>query len=192
MTNYNTDEEVWKDAVGYEGYHRVSNTGKVMGVKKFPNMPENRLLNGSTSKHGYIYVHLRKYGIGKKEKVHRLVAKAFVPNPQNKPQVNHKDGDKKNNCASNLEWATSRENNIHALRTGLRKTDLEQLARAQNISAKKAMVKIDKYSVDGEYICTYESLKDAAEAIGVKGTAGIVRVAKGRGRTAYGYKWKYE
>lgn len=77
------------------------------------------VLKPRISKHGYYYVNIYKNNNRKTVKNHRLVAEAFIPNPENKPEVNHKDGDKLNNKISNLEWVTSSENIYHAVHTGL-------------------------------------------------------------------------
>lgn len=91
--------EIWKDCKGYEGLYQVSNLGRVWNIKL------QRYLKGSYDKDGYIQVYLTaKNGKCKIERVHRLVALAFLDNPNNYPQVNHKDENKSNNCVDNLEW----------------------------------------------------------------------------------------
>lgn len=98
-------EVVWKDIAGYEGHYQVSNTGMVRSIKKNPLM-----LKGDHQRNGYRRVYLWK-GNGKKNYlVHRLVAEAFVPNPNGYPEINHIDENKDNNDASNLEWCTHRYN----------------------------------------------------------------------------------
>ena len=123
-------EEVWKDIKGYEGLYQVSNLGN---IKRLERIMENRgtysglykikesILKPRENKdrNGYYEISLRKDGTEKRFKVHRLVAYAFIDNPYNKPEVNHIDGNKSNNCAYNLEWMTSKENKEHAWRTGL-------------------------------------------------------------------------
>lgn len=185
-------KEVWRDVVGYEGYYMVSNLGRVMGIKKFPNMPDNRIAKGSISMHGYHYVHLRKDTVSKNKKVHIMVAQAFIPNPHGKPHINHKDGNKLNNSVDNLEWCTPTENNRHALRTGLRKIDLDSLAKGQAISAEKCKRKVVQLSLDGENLREYDSIKEAAKSVGSKSTANIINVCKGKGKTSFGYKWMYK
>jgi len=189
---YSTQEEVWKDAIGYEGYYKVSNIGRVMGIKKFPSKPDNRIAKGSISKHGYHYVHLRKDTKSKNKKVHIMVAEAFIPNLENKPHINHIDGDKMNNSVNNLEWCTPLENNRHALKTGLRRIDLNQLSKAQAISAEKSKKPVKQFDSEGNYIRTFESLKEASEHIGANGTGGIVNACKGKYKTSSGYKWAYD
>lgn len=97
-------QEMWKYVKGYEGAYSVSNTGRVYSHKS------EKILK--TSATGYGCVMLRKDGAGKIKYVHRLVAEAFVPNPENKPEVNHIDHNTQNNFASNLEWVTHLENCI--------------------------------------------------------------------------------
>jgi hypothetical protein len=117
--------EIWKDIIGYEGLYQVSNYGRVKSLDKVVKCKGNKTkLNKSKIKkiyqHRYNQVHLTDGKIEKCHKVCRLVAKAFIPNPQNKLTVNHIDGNKLNDCVSNLEWATHSENLKHAYATGLK------------------------------------------------------------------------
>ena len=121
--------EIWKDIKNYEGLYQVSNLGNVRrirqyvmqhkGITCFERIVNERQLKFNYDKQCYLLVHLCKDGIRKCKKVHRLVAEAFIENPLNKPYVNHKDGNKKNNNVDNLEWVTPSENNIHACKLGL-------------------------------------------------------------------------
>lgn len=117
--------EIWKPITGYEGLYSVSNLGNIKslervvphgksGTRRFPEK-----LKTPTDVHGYLYCHLYKNNSSKRFAVHRLVAEAFIPNLDGKPEVNHKDGDKHNNCVENLEWATKSENMRHAASIGL-------------------------------------------------------------------------
>ena len=99
------ENEIWKDIKGYEGIYQVSNLGRVYNCRY------NRLLSTPTNrKKKYVDVALNKNGVAKSYKVHRLVAEAFIPNPNNLPFVNHKDENPSNNCVDNLEWCTNEYN----------------------------------------------------------------------------------
>lgn len=105
--------KVWSPINGYEGIYIINRYGSIYNIIK------KRTIAQSTDKDGYLFVRLRKDKKDKPFKVHRLVAIHFISNPENKPTVNHKFGNKKDNFYLNLEWATSREQNIHAHANGL-------------------------------------------------------------------------
>lgn len=109
-------EEIWKDIKGYEGYYQVSNLGRVKSNGNRSNHKTEKLLSLNKNSKGYLRVMLYRECKYKSFFVHRLVAEHFIPNPLNLPQVNHLDCDKTNNCVSNLEWCTNRENTIHSYR----------------------------------------------------------------------------
>lgn len=118
--------EIWNSISGYEGLYEISNYGAVKSLSKVWISGNNRkcshegkLLNQFCDAVGYRFVGLYKDKKIKYLKVHRLVASAFCENIENKPQVNHKDGDKSNNYYENLEWCTAKENTQHAIKTGL-------------------------------------------------------------------------
>lgn len=118
--------EIWKDIIGYEGLYQISNLGNIKALEKsvwngqgYIHFPEI-IRKPNPDKDGYLNITLSNCGKVKTYKIHRLVAEMFIPNLKNKPQVNHKDGNKTNNCADNLEWCTNQENQQHAYRTGLK------------------------------------------------------------------------
>lgn len=100
------DKQVWKDIQGFEGLYEVSNFGNVRSLK----YGKIKYLKPADDGNGYYFVNLSKNGIVKNFKIHRLVANAFIPNPNNLPQINHKDEDKTNNKANNLEWCNNQYN----------------------------------------------------------------------------------
>jgi hypothetical protein len=113
--------EVWKDIKGYEGRYQVSNKGRVKSLPKRRGrgvgyMCEENILKPTKHHHGYFIVNLRANGKGTTIEVHRLVAKAFICNPDNKPQINHINGIKTDNRTENLEWCTNGENQLHKYR----------------------------------------------------------------------------
>ena len=119
-------EEIWKPIKGYEGVYEISNLGKVKRLSAKVNSrngslrnEREKILKKAINKFGYEYVCLTINGNQQKKKVHRLVAEAFIDNPQNKPQVNHINGIKSDNKSENLEWCNNQENMKHAFKIGL-------------------------------------------------------------------------
>lgn len=120
------EEETWRDIEGYEGFYQISNDGKVKSLGRVAECgpgrfrhSHDRLLSTKTSS-GYCMAYLYRNGDREAVLVHRLVAIAFIPNPDNKPFINHKNGIKDDNRVENLEWCTSSENVRHALNKGLK------------------------------------------------------------------------
>lgn len=152
--------EIWKPVVGLEGIYEISNLGNVksidritIGINGIKQHRKGKMLSFHYNRKGYKRVQLGKYGV---KVVHQLVAKAFIPNPENKPQVNHIDGNKENNSSDNLEWVTMKENLDHAWREGLRNVDSfhkYNSSRARRVS---------QFSLDGSFIRSFDSLQEAA------------------------------
>ena len=163
-------EEIWKDVQGYEGYYQVSNLGRVKSLKrhapydtkygKRAKYVNEKILAETEAHNGYSRVHLRTETTNMNKLIHRLVAETFIPNPLNKPQINHIDGNKKNNCVSNLEWATQSENMQHAFRTGL--CDIEKMKIKCKLGSAKYAKPIIAYK-DGEIFKEFFSKGDACK-----------------------------
>lgn len=118
------ENEIWKPVAGYDGLYEIINTGRVKypckKIKRYWRgrhqtfRRKEKITVGHVNRKGYLEIKLQKGAIKKPCRVHRLVAQAFIPNPNNLPQINHKDGDKKNNKATNLEWCDNSHNIKHA------------------------------------------------------------------------------
>ena len=148
--------EEWRDVKGYEGLYQVSNYGKVRHMMFKNNIVEKKqikLLKLYTNKQGRVYISLYKNGHRKNCIVHRLVAGAFLDNPQGLPEVNHIDGNPSNNFVKNLEWCTKKYNAQHAYYNNL------TVLRARNESEKKTVIRSD-----GKI---YESIRSCAREMGV-------------------------
>lgn len=122
------ETEIWKDIEGYKGYYQVSNLGRVRSLDRVTQRTygrassqrsRGRILRGSIGNHGYPAVSLYKDGKRKEKTIHRLMAIEFIPNPTNKPFINHKDGIKTNNRLDNFEWCDCLYNNQHAKENNL-------------------------------------------------------------------------
>lgn len=172
---------MWKDIKGFEGYYQVSDYGLVKSLSRTiirnnnPYKIQERILSPAKHKSGYLYVMLSKDGLDYMKKVHRLVAEAFIPNPNNLPCVNHKDENKRNNLSSNLEWCTIGYNANYSQNT---------IKAAKSIAIK--IVSIDK---EGNKIL-YDSANLAARYVNGDASA-IIKVAKFINKTHRGYVWRY-
>lgn len=167
---------------GYEGLYEVDTGGNVWS---FHRGGRKRITN-HVGHSGYHRVCLSKNGQTRHIKVHRLVAAAFIENPENKKCINHKDGNPANNNLSNLEWVTHSENHLHAFRILGRKGSLLNKHGKEHPSSKPVI----QYDLEGNYIAEYESCTDAGKATGCFARS-IGQVALGRLKTTGGYKWKY-
>lgn len=131
-------KEIWKDVVGYEGYYKVSNNGIVVRVagkvprhngKGIVNVPAKKMQPLDNGK-GYLRIKLTKNNKPRRVMLHRIIAEAFIPNPNKLSTVNHKNAIKKDNRIENLEWVTFKDNIAHAFSMGLRKCTKEQRLKA--------------------------------------------------------------
>lgn len=182
--------EIWKDIEGYEGFYQVSNLGRVKSLERdvyYPNGTiirhmEEKILVPSLGGGGYPFVHLHKNRKIKQEYVHRLVAMAFIENPENKPQVNHRDEVKTNNVVENLEWCTSVYNANYGTRIQRCVQNHRSYKLGNNPSAKAVFcVELNK---------TFDCAKRAEEELGIWGTS-IIKVCKGKAKTTGGFHWRY-
>ena len=189
-------KEIWKTAIYdgevYEGLYRVSNLGRIMSLN-YRNTGKAELMNLSKTKKGYLQVVLSKNKEKKTCKVHRLVAETFLPNPENKPEVNHIDEDKTNNFVflnedgtvnkekSNLEWKNHRDNCNHGTRN-------ERTAKANtNGIRSKPVIQL---TLDGEFVREWSSTNEC----GRNGfnQSNVVNCCNGKRKTHKGFRWMYK
>lgn len=179
-------QEIWKDVVGYEGMYKVSNLGNIISVRR--NYKKGIWYITPFDNGGYLRVSLVVNNKRTNLLVHRIVAEAFIPNPENKDSVNHIDGCKTNNTVENLEWVTKSENIKHAIKIGLRPSYRPHRSmRGSNSSLSK---KICQYDKDGNLIREWGAAGDAADALGLHERF-ILRVCRGERKTYSGFIWKF-
>lgn len=166
--------EIWLPVPKWEDLYEVSNLGNVRSIRK------NKLLKPSLTYRGYLLVGLSKKHTRETWLIHRLVATAFIPNPNNLEQVNHVDGNKLNNILGNLEWCTRLQNVAHARQIGLVNSDKGNKP-----------IPIIQYDKEMVQIQTFESGIEAAKTTGFF-QSGINHCLKGRLKTYKGYVWRYE
>lgn len=174
-------EEIWKPIYGYENY-QVSNTGLVKNNSSW------KVLNKNTigKYHGVTLCKSSQHR--KMQLIHRLVAKAFIPNPDNKPQINHIDGNKLNNHVSNLEWCTASENSIHSYKLGLSTPSKNNLG---NFGAKAHRRRaVIAYKKNGEFVGNYPTIRQAAKVFNIS-EGSIWNCINGRSKSGFGFIWKY-
>ena len=179
--------EIWKLIDGYENYE-VSNFGRVRcksckqwNGKNFFNKKE-KILKYRFTKAGYARVNLYQNGIGTDYYVHRLVAKAFLPNPENFPEINHKDENKGNNRVDNLEWCTAKYNINFG--TAIRRRTLKKIGKTINNKS------VAQYGADGTLVQIYKSVTEARQITGIDNSY-IGKVANGKAKIAGGYIWRW-
>jgi hypothetical protein len=178
--------EIWKDIKGFENYYQVSSLGRVktlkrvgLNVNRYKFTIKERILRVGHDKDCYELVTLTVNRKPTTCKVSRLVAEAFIPNPEDKPEVNHKDGNKTNNRIDNLEWSTPKENTQHSYKIGLNPNTRNNIRQS---------IPIWQLTLDGKFIKEWPSAIEVKRSLGFDQGLISSRVA-GRGRTAYGFRW---
>ena len=192
-------EEEWRDIAGYEGYYQVSSLGWVRSLERWvqdkfgmkaPYRIPPKILKPKRAQNGYLFVNLSKEGHAHPHRIHRMVAEAFIPNPDGLPEVNHKNEDKTDNRVENLEWCSVVYNNTYGTR-------LERTAKQPH---NHPVIMLD---IEGNQLRRFQSVCEAARHLianghsiaGKKTTANSIRAVcqhKAQRHTAYGYRWKFE
>lgn len=182
--------EEWRDIKDWEGLYQVSNMGRVRSLgKNFirsdskPYTRPPRILKQLTYKNGYMKVELTKRGFAKRYYVHRLVAQAFIPNPDNLPEVNHKDENSSNNVSENLEWCSHKYNSNYGTRAERIKKTLKLIHKS---------VPVEMYDKDGRFIRRFDSIQEASKELHIYGSSITECCRHKRRKTAGGYIWRYE
>lgn len=180
--------EEWKDIKGYENIYQISNFGNIRRINRWAGnqcksvyVADVKDVLPYMDDFGYMKVCLSYHNKSKHFRVHRLVAQAFIPNPDKLPQVNHKDEDKTNNRVDNLEWCTAAYNSNYGTRT--QRISEKNLVRG----AKRS---INQYSKDGVFIREWKSLTDAANTLGLR-ISKISSCCHNRNKSSGGYIWKF-
>lgn len=166
-------QEIWKDIKGFEGLYQISNLGNVKSFYK----GRTYIKKCTLGSRGYLFVNLSKNKKNKAFRVHRLVAKEFLPNPNNYLEVNHRNGNKLNNCVDNLEWCSRSYNVSHAWKNKLNKG---------------ASKKVLQYDLHNNLIAEFISSSEASRVLHING--GNIRACCNhsyRHKTAGGYIWRY-
>ena len=171
-------EEIWKPIKGYEGLYEVSSLGRVKSLQRIDNnnhsLKEKIMIQHN--KYGYQTICLSKHGKHQYFRVHRLVAQAFIPNPNNYTIVNHIDENKQNNCVDNLEWCTQKYNVNHG-------TSIEKIKQHHSKP-------VYQYTMDGNLIHKWDSCMDIHRKLGYS-QGNISACARGERNSCGGYIWKY-
>lgn len=186
--------EVWKDIKEYEGFYQISSYGRVRNSK-------DEIIAQRSDKNGYKVINLSKKGTKKTYRVHRLVAETFIENPNNFPEINHKDETRDNNHVENLEWCDRKYNNNYGHKieksaaymkaNGPKGKDnyfSSHIFVGANHARSKSVIQMDHA---GNIIATYDCARSAAESVNCSPSA-ITAVCRGEREQAKGYIWQYK
>jgi len=191
-------EEIWKDIDDYFGIYQVSSHGRIKSLGRLVKGPSHiggelyikgKLLKQVKRKDGYCGINLHRETVQNNFLVHRIVANAFIPNTENKPEVNHKNGIKTDNRVENLEWVTTSENLIHAHKIGIKHPNKNLLGKkgCEHPTSKIVI----KYDLSGNFLEEFQSTHEASRLTGIN-RGSICQCSRGEYNSAGGYKWKYK
>lgn len=188
--------EIWKDIEGFEWFYMVSNLWRIKSIdrnilyKKNERFYKWKILTSTTK--NYIFVHLSNKNKERKRMLaHRIIAKAFIPNPENKPFINHKNWIRNDNRVDNLEWCTCKENNRHAYFILKKQSKLFfENNPAEKWSKNKRSKKINQYTLSGEFIRKWDSIWEATRWTWIL-QPHICQCCKWKLKYTWWYKWSY-
>lgn len=181
-------EEIWKDIEGFEGIYQISNYGRLKSLSRSVKIKsgfrttKEKIIKPSIGTCGYYQYPLTNGGVRKTILIHREVAKAFVNNPNNLCEINHKDENKLNNFFGNLEWCDKKYNNTYKDR---KKREIE--TQRNTHPSRKRILQIDE---NNYVVCEYQSIREAERMTGIR-HSNICETLKGRRKSAGGYYWEY-
>lgn len=176
----NNTSDTWKYIKNYKGIYKINTKGEIYSFYT------QKYLKSKKHPKGYLYIGLCKKGKRNTFKIHRLVAQTFILNPENKPQINHIDGNKSNNCVKNLEWCTNGENQKHAFLNGLQTPNFLGKFGKNNPSS----IPIIQLTLNDVFIKEWENGRQIERELGYK-HGYIAGVCTGKYKSAYGFKWKH-
>lgn len=175
------EQEIWKPIKNYEGIYEISNLGNVKSLN-YNRTKKEKILKPRKDKKGYLYVMLYKNKYGKNFSIHRLVAQAFIPNPENKPEVDHINTIKDDNRIDNLKWATHIENNNNKLTIQRLRQNHADFSGSNHPASKKVYcIELDK---------SWDCINDCARDLKLHHQS-ISKVCKGKRKTCGGYHFEY-
>ena len=189
--------EIWKDVPGFEGIYQVTRDGRVRSLDRTTLYKDKhlRFVSGREMKpfmdrHGYKVVTLKKNRYKKHWFVHRIVGITYIPNPDNLPQINHKDEVKTNNNVENLEWCTNYYNEVYgtSIERSVKNRDTKAVGR--KIALARTFGFVDQLDLNDNIIKTWVSARTAGRSLGKHGS-NISKCCNGQQKTAYGYKWVF-
>ena len=184
-------EEIWKDIKGYEGLYQVSNLGRVRSLDRYVGnyLFKGKIMKENLNSRGYLRLHLSMNNKQKEHKIHKLVAEAFIDNPDKLTEVNHINGIKTDNKVSNLEWCTHKENMLHAFYNLKHQAIVSKNTRRKN--SENRQKKVANYAIKIEKIEVYDSIEQAAENNNICRSS-IGKCCQGKQKQAGGFVWKWE
>ena len=173
----------WKDIKDFKGIYKVNSLGEVRRAGATQNRKKQ------LTRKGYYKVFLYNKNNKRAYFVHRLVAQTFIPNPQNKPNINHKNCLKTDNRVNNLEWCTQSENQLHAYKTGLQKPSKSQLGKLGILNHRSK--KVNQYDLKGNFIKTWDCARDIHKELNYS-LACISRACNRKQEISYNFIWRFK